>query len=65
MGNSVSCAWSSWHFLDDLILLVSEVPTQHRILIVGGCNLDQMLPENVAIVDDLIQDFNLSQHSQY
>ena len=46
-------------------LLVNELPTQHKILIVGNFNLDQMLPENVAKVDHLIQNFNLSQPSQH
>ena len=27
-----------------MTLLISELPTQHRILIIGGFNLDQMLP---------------------
>ena len=29
-------------FIDDFILLVNELPTQHRILIVGNFNIDQM-----------------------
>ena len=33
--------------------------TQHRMLIFGDINLDQILPEHVAKVDPLIQ--NLSQ----
>ena len=52
-------------FIDDFILFINELPTQRSILIVGDFNLDQMLPENVAKVDPLIQNFNLSQHSQY
>ena len=35
------------------------------IFIVGDFNLDQILPENVAKVDPLIQNFNLPQHSQH
>ena len=35
-------------FIDDFILLISEVPTKHMILIVGNFNLDQLLPEHVA-----------------
>ena len=50
---------------DDFILLISELPTQHRILIVADFNLDQMLPENVAKVGPVIQNFNISQRSQY
>ena len=46
--------------IDDFILLINELPTQHSILIFGDFNLDQMLPENVAKVDPLIQNFNLS-----
>ena len=52
-------------FIDDFISLIIEVPTQHRMLIVGDFNLDQMLPEHVAKVNPLIQNFNLSQRSQY
>ena len=52
-------------FIDDFILLISELPTQHRILIAGDFNLDQMLLENVAKVDHLFQSFNLFQRSQY
>ena len=52
-------------FIDDFILLINELPTQHKVLIVGDFNLDQMLPENIAKVDSLIQHFNLSQRSQY
>ena len=48
-------------FTDDFILLINELPAQHRMLIVG----DQMLPEHVVKVDPLIQNFNLSQCSQY
>ena len=52
-------------FIDDIILLISELPTQQRIWIVGDFNLDQILSQNVAKVDPLIQNFNLSQRSQY
>ena len=52
-------------FIDDFILLINELPTQHRILTDGDFNLDQMLSTNVAKVDPLIQNFNLSPHSQY
>ena len=52
-------------FIDDFILLINQLPTQHRMLIVSDFNLDQMLPEHVAKVDPLIQNFNLSQRSQY
>ena len=52
-------------FTDDFILLINELPTQHKILVVGDFNLDQMLPENVVKVNPLIQNFNLSQRSQY
>ena len=30
-------------FINDFVLLIDELPTQHRILIVGDFNLDQML----------------------
>ena len=52
-------------FMDDFTLLINELPLLHRMLIVGDFNLDQMLPEHVAKVDPLIQNFNLSQRSQY
>ena len=52
-------------FIDDFISLINELPTQHRMLIVGDFNLDQMLPEHVAKVNPLIQNFNLSQRSHY
>ena len=42
-------------FIDDFILLTIELATQHRMLIAGDFNLDQMLPEHVAKVDPLIQ----------
>ena len=51
-------------FINDFILLMIELPSQRRILIVGHFNLDQMLPENVAKIAPLIQNFNLSQRSQ-
>ena len=50
---------------DDFILLIMELPIQHRILIVVDFNRGQMLPENIAKVDSLIQNFNLSPCSQY
>ena len=50
---------------DDFILLINELLTQQRILSVGDFNLDQISPENVAKVHPLIQNFNLSQSSQY
>ena len=48
-----------------MILLINELPTQHRMLIVGDFNLDQMLPEHVAKFDSLIQSFNFYQRSQH
>ena len=42
-------------FIDDFILLINELPTQHTMLIVGDYNLDQMLSKHVAKVDPLIQ----------
>ena len=52
-------------FIDDFISLIHELPTQHRMLVVGDFNLDQMLPEHVAKVEPLIQNVKLSQRSQY
>ena len=53
------------YFIDDFISLINELPTRHRVLIVVDFNLDQMLPEHVAKVNPLIQNFNLPQRSQY
>ena len=52
-------------FIDKFILLMNDLPIQHRILIVGDFNLDEILPENVANIAALIQNFDLSQRSQY
>ena len=52
-------------FIGDFILLMNELPIQCRILIVGDFSLDHMLPENVANIAPLIQNFDLSQRSQY
>ena len=38
-------------FIDDFISLSNQLPTQHKMLIVGGFNLNQMLPEHLAKVD--------------
>ena len=51
--------------LPNFILLMNESPIEHRILIVGDFNLDQMLPENVANIAPLIQSVDLSERSQY
>ena len=53
------------YFIDDFISLINELPTQHRMMIFGDFNVDQMLLEHVAKVDSLIQSFNFSQCSQY
>ena len=47
-------------FIDDFILLINELPTQHRMLIICDFNLDRMLPEHVTKLVPLIQYFNLS-----
>ena len=52
-------------FIDNFISLISEVPTQQRILIVADFSVDQMLPKHVAKDNRLFRNFNLSQHSQY
>ena len=52
-------------FINIFISLINELPTQHRMLIVCDFNLDQMLPEHVAKVDTLIQNFTFSRRSQY
>ena len=52
-------------FIDDVILLINELPTHHSMLIVGDFNLYQMFLEHVVKVDPLIQNFNMSQFSQY
>ena len=50
-------------FIDDFILFINEMTTQHRILIAVDFNLDQMLPKHVTEVDLVILNFNLSQRS--
>ena len=52
-------------FIDNIISLINELPTQHRNLIVVYFNVDQMFPENVAKVDRLMRNFTLYQHSHY
>ena len=47
-------------FIDQFILLMNELPIQHRILIVGDFIFDQMLPKNVANTAPLIQSFDVS-----
>ena len=47
------------------ISLINELPTQHRMLVVGDFNLCQMLPEHVAKLDPLFKNLNLSQRLQY
>ena len=51
-------------FIDDFISMINKLPTQHRMFIVSDFNLDQILPEHVAKVNPLIQNFNLCQRSQ-
>ena len=50
--------------IEDYILLISELQTHLRSLIVGDFNLDQMLSKNVANVDPLSEIFNMPLHSQ-
>ena len=50
--------------IGDFILFINELPAQY-ISPTGDFNLDQMLLKNVAKVDPLIQNFDLSQLSQY
>ena len=52
-------------FIDDLISTISELSAQYRAQIDGYVNLDQMLPTIVTKIEPLIQNFNLSQRSQY
>lgn len=52
-------------FIDNFILLTNELPIKPRILIVSDFNPDQMLPDNVAKIAALSQNFNLLQFSQY
>ena len=50
--------------MDNSFSLINELPTQHRMLIVGYFNLDRMLPKHGAKFNPLIENFNLSQLSQ-
>ena len=52
-------------FIDDSISTISELSAQYRAQIDGYVNLDQMLPTIVTKIEPLIQNFNLSQRSQY
>ena len=52
-------------FIDDLISTISELSAQYRTQIDGYVNLDQMLHTIVTRIEPLIQNFNLSQRSQY
>lgn len=61
---TVYCA-PAGSFIDNFILLTNKLPIKPRILIVSNFNLDQMLPDNVAKIAALIQNFNLLQCSQY
>ena len=45
--------------VDGIILLINELTTWRRILIVVYFNPGKMLPENITIVGPLIQIFNL------
>ena len=66
IGNTELYTWFSRYLHWRLFKLINEQPTApHRILPVGGFNLDQMLSENVVKVGLLIQIFNLSHCSQY
>ena len=51
--------------IDGFILLMNELSTQYRILIVGNFNLDQFFSKIVVKIAPLIQNLNLSRHSQY
>ena len=59
-GNYVLYDGPLGSFIDDYILLINEVPTQRKMLIVGDFNIDQILPEHFVKVDPLFQNFNLS-----
>ena len=40
-------------FTDDFISLINELPTQHRMVIVGCFNFDIILPDHATKVDPL------------
>ena len=46
-------------FITDLMSEISELPTQHRILIMGDFNLDQMLTQNVEKINRIMSQFDL------
>ena len=46
-------------FLSGFILLINELPIQHRILIIGDFNLGQMLPEYIVKVDPVNMSHNI------
>ena len=52
-------------FINDLIEQLRDLPTQHRVIILGDFNADQMLPANEETFVPLIEEFNLKQRSHY
>ena len=50
--------------IDGFVLLMNELSTQYRILIVGNFNLDQFFSKIVVKIAPLIQNLSLSRHSQ-
>ena len=52
-------------FIEDLIEQLSELPTEHRTIILGDFNLDLMLRENVDKFAPLVTRFHLYQRSDY
>ena len=53
------------NFINDFIEQLNLLPKQHRTLIVGDFNIDQMLNENVEKWHILVNEFQLHQRSQY
>ena len=53
-------------FITDFITQLKILPIrQHRTLVVGDFNLDQMLPENKEKFNPIITEFKFHQRSQY
>ena len=52
-------------FIQDLIDILLELPTECRTFSIGDFNLDQLLYENILMLNDLWQQFHLHQRSHF
>ena len=52
-------------FIQDLIAILVEFPTEYRPLVVGDYNLDQLFYENILMLNGLQQPFHCHQQSHF